>query len=115
MTPLDSVTAISDRVAALDTELFAHVKSQTSDQDKRSVLAIHDALATRGDFRYLEIGSHLGGTLQAFLADLRCKHVVSIDSRPLWQPDDRPDLDGWTYENNSTERMLEPARVGTGR
>lgn len=97
---------IAERVTALDTDLFATVESQTTENDRRSLLAVHAAVASRyGQFSYLEIGSHLGGTLQAFLADPRCTRVVSIDPRPTWQPDDRAELDGWTYENNSTERM----------
>jgi hypothetical protein len=36
---------IAQRIAALDTGLFDHVESQTSDDDRRSLLAIHAALA----------------------------------------------------------------------
>jgi len=98
---------IADRVAALDTQLFAHVESQTYDGDRKSLLAIHNAVAARTPrFSYLEIGSHLGGTLQAVLADPRCARVVSIDSRPQWQPDDRPGFTQFEYPDNSTERML---------
>jgi hypothetical protein len=99
--------SIADQIAALDLTLFDHVESQTTDGDRRSLLALHDALAQAGEFSYLEIGSHLGGTLQVPLADPRCKRVVSIDSRPEWQPDDRPGLDGCDYAGNSTERMLD--------
>jgi hypothetical protein len=97
---------IADRIAALDTSLFAHVESQTSDNDRKSLLAVHDAVATRtGEFTYLEIGSHLGGTLQTVLADPRCTRVISVDPRPQWQPDDRLEA-GSGYVDNSTERML---------
>lgn len=97
---------IEDRVAALDTGLFAHVESQTSEPDRRSLLALQNAIARDGGFSYLEIGSHLGGTLQPMVADPRCTRIVSIDPRPQWQPDDRTDLDGCDYPDNSTERML---------
>lgn len=98
---------IAERINNLDTGLLDYIESQTSIEDRKSLLALHDGVAaTLGQFSYLEIGSHLGGTLQAVLADPRCKRVVSIDPRPQWQPDDRPDLDGWTYEGNSTERMI---------
>ena len=50
---------------------------------------LHAAVAERGPFRYLEIGSHLGGSLQALVADPRCMEIVSIDTRPDSQPDDR--------------------------
>ena len=98
---------IEGRIAALDTNLFDFVESQTDNEDRKSFLAIHNRIATQGKFSYLEIGSHLGGTLQTVLADARCVRVVSIDPRPQWQPDDRPGLDRWEYPNNSTERMLE--------
>jgi hypothetical protein len=31
---------------------------------------------------------------------------VSIDSRPRWQPDDRPGFTHFEYQDNGTERML---------
>ncbi len=103
---------ISDRIAALDTDLFKRIESQTSTDDKKALLAIHDAVAKHTtSFRYLEIGSHLGGSLQAVIADPRCTSVISIDPRPEWQPDDRPELEGWEYAGNSTERMLELLRA----
>ena len=73
--------------------------------DRRALLAVHDAIARRADtFSYLEIGSHLGGSMQSFIADTRCSQIVSIDPRPREQPDDRGQL--FVYENNSTARML---------
>jgi hypothetical protein len=97
----------ADRVAALDTQLFSHVESETGEADRRSLLAVHSAIATRSDrFSYLEIGSHLGGTLQVVIVDPRCTQVVSIDPRPQWQPDDRPGHSRFEYRDNSTERML---------
>jgi Methyltransferase domain len=105
---------IEDRIAALDTELFKFVESQTDDNDRKSFLALHNAIAAQGQFSYLEIGSHLGGTLQTVLADPRCVRVVSIDPRPQWQPDDRPELDGWAYPDNTTERMLDLLRSVPG-
>ncbi|MGI8803290.1 MAG: class I SAM-dependent methyltransferase [Solirubrobacteraceae bacterium] len=96
---------ISQQIAAGDLSLFAHVGSQTSDADRRSLLAVHHAVAERtGSFSYLEIGSHLGGTLQAFMVDPRCRRVVSIDPRPPAQPDDRGEV--FVYAGNSTARML---------
>ena len=58
----------------------------------RSLLAVHNAVAARTDgFSYLGIGSHLGGSLQAVIADPRCTRAVSIDPRPQSRPDDRPE------------------------
>lgn len=97
--------SIAEQVAVRDTSLFGHIEGQTSNHDRRSLLAIHHALAERvGPFSYLEIGSHLGGTLQAFIADPRCRRIVSIDPRPPHQPDDRGHV--FAYEANSTARML---------
>ncbi len=105
---------IEDRVAALDTRLFDLVPSSTTDDDRRSLLALHDCVATRGELSYLEIGSHLGGSLQPALLDPRCTHVVSIDPRPQMQPDDRPNFDEAAYSGNSTARMLENLRAVPG-
>jgi hypothetical protein len=96
---------IVQMIADRDTSLFGYVGSQTSDADRRSLLAIHHALARRADpFSYLEIGSHLGGTLQAFIADPRCRRIVSIDPRPAAQPDDRGQM--FAYAENTTARMV---------
>jgi methyltransferase family protein len=109
MTPSDvalgSRPTVEQRVAALDTTLFDHIDTETTGDDRTSLLAIQDALARRlGTFSYLEIGSHLGGTLQAMLADDRCARITSIDPRPASQPDDRGLV--FRYDDNSTQRML---------
>jgi len=96
---------IADRIGDLDTSLFEPIESQTTEPDRQSLLALHAAIALRGPFDYLEIGSHLGGSLQAMVADPRCRSIVSIDPRPLSQPDDRGRDE--LYPENSTERMLE--------
>ena len=93
-------------ISNLDLKIFEKIKSQLSDNDKQSLLACH--LATReiaADYKYLEIGSYLGGSIQPHLLDEKCARVYSIDKRPLNQPDNRG-VD-YTYLNNSTERMLE--------
>jgi Methyltransferase domain len=96
---------IAERVSGNDTSLFLSIESQTTEPDRQSLLALHAAIAARGPFDYLEIGSHLGGSLQALVADPRCRSIVSIDTRPLLQPDDRGDEAA--YPENSTARMLE--------
>src|SRR4051812_29146328 len=62
------MTEIADRVAALDVTLFSEIPSQTDAWDRRALLALHQA-AARGTstFVYLEIGSYLGGSLQALV------------------------------------------------
>jgi hypothetical protein len=96
----------AERVDRLDLALFDHVPSGwTSFEDRRSLLALHSALAERGRFRYLEVGCYLGSTLQAVVADDRCEHVVAIDRRDLSSPDVREEKP--VYRDNSTEHMLE--------
>ena len=95
-----------ERLEKLDISLFAKIASQTTDRDKRSLLACQLAVRSlRPSYTYLEIGSHLGGSLQPYLLDAKCGHIYSIDKRPPAQPDER----GITYEyhNNSTQRMLD--------
>lgn len=92
------------RVAALDTDLFSYVESQTLMPDRRALLALHAATAeVRGRFTYLEIGSYLGGSLQAVIRDQRCQRVISIDARSALTVDARGEAD---YGDNTTERML---------
>jgi hypothetical protein len=95
---------ISERVATLDASLFDSIETQTTTEDRRSLLALHAALAEQGPFEYLEIGSHLGGSLQALVRDVRCTRIVSIDSRPDSQPDERGRR--FAYADNSADRML---------
>ena len=52
----------------------------------------------------MEIGSHLGGSLQTHVLDDRCERIFSIDKRPTSQPDARGQDD--EYPENSTDRML---------
>jgi hypothetical protein len=99
------VPELADQIEALDTALFASIDTQLTDADRRSLLALHVAMReTHGAFDYLEIGSHLGGSLQAFIRDEACRRIISIDSRPPAQPDERGIV--YEYHANSTERML---------
>ena len=111
------MTGFDQSIKNLDLKLFEKISSQSSDRDKRSLLACQ--LAARelsGGYNYLEIGSYLGGSIQPHLLDEKCRKIYSIDKRPLNQPDARG-VD-YTYLNNSTARMLEnlervaPAAVG---
>ena len=77
-------------IKTLDLGLFEKISSQSSDDDKQSLLACQ--LATRelaGAYHYLEIGSYLGGSIQPHLLDRHCAKIYSIDKRPLNQPDER--------------------------
>lgn len=99
----------------LDLRLFEKIPSQSTDEDKQSLLACE--LAVRelaGDYNYLEIGSYLGGSIQPHLLDPKCCKIYSIDKRPLSQPDERG-FD-FVYQNNSTARMMETlAKVSENR
>jgi hypothetical protein len=106
------MTAPVDRISGLDVTLFDHAPAQSTVDDRRSLLALQNAVAeaTFGEFAYLEIGSYLGGTLQPYVVDERCRSIVSIDPRPDVVPDDRPELASSSYEENSTAHMLDLLR-----
>lgn len=97
---------VDQSIRSCDLELFAKIPSQSTDEDKRSLLACQAAVRElRPRYKYLEIGSHLGGSIQPHLLDERCSGIYSIDKRPRSQPDARGY--DWVYENNSTARMLD--------
>lgn len=90
----------------LDLKLFEKIPSQSTDEDKRSFLAVQLAVRELFDgYKYLEIGSYLGGSIQPHLLDEKCAKIYSIDKRPPQQPDERG-ID-YVYQNNSTARMIE--------
>jgi hypothetical protein len=98
------VESSGDATEADAATLFAAIKSQTSTNDRSSLIAVRDAVRRAfGEYTYLEIGSHLGGTLQPHVLDEACVHLWSIDSRPDAQPDERGA--DWVYPDNSTARM----------
>jgi len=82
------------------------IKSQTTQKDKRTLLAVQNFLrGAVGDYSYIEIGSHLGGSLVPHLADPACTRISSVDLRPEVLRDERG-RDA-TYDGNSTERMID--------
>ena len=99
----------------LDLRLFETIPSQSTDEDKQSLLACELAVrAFVGEYNYLEIGSYLGGSIQPHLLDPKCGRIYSIDKRPFSQPDERG-FD-FVYQNNSTARMMETlAKVSENR
>jgi methyltransferase family protein len=102
---LTGAPGFEQALTALDTSLFGHVRSQTSELDRLSLLALHNACRdVHGQFSYLEVGSYVGGSLQVLVADPRCVSITSIDSRPASAPDVRGASD---YRGNTTARMLE--------
>ena len=105
--------AFEGRLRSLDTTLMSAIYPPGARGDAASLLALHAACRDRyPTFAYLEIGSHLGASLQSFVADPRCTEITSIDPRPESQPDDR--IGTAYYSGNSTERMLEDLRQVPG-
>jgi hypothetical protein len=103
-----SVLSVQARVDSLDEGLLRPIEAQLSDPDRRTLLALHAAVAqTLCDFAYLEIGSFKGGSLQAIIQDPRCSCVFSIDLRTSDTPDTRGSS---IYADNTTERMRELLR-----
>lgn len=102
------MTTNETRIDALDVTLFDAIPSQTTEGERRSLLAIQRSTAHRHQvFSYLEIGSYFGGSLQPYVLDDRCRAIYSVDLRPRRQPDDRYPGCDTSYQDNSTERMLE--------
>jgi hypothetical protein len=93
------------RIEALDATLFSKIMSQTTDADKRSLLAIQTcARANSEKYVYLEIGSYLGGSIQPHLLDPKCAKIYSIDKRQLVSRDERVEAPG--YPGNTQQHML---------
>ncbi len=93
------------RLTAGDLSLFDGITSQLEPGDKKSLLAIQNAVRRLlGSYRYLEIGSYLGGSLQPHVVDPRCTAIVSIDKRIDIPADER--VDAITYPENTTRHML---------
>ncbi|MCZ6635619.1 MAG: tetratricopeptide repeat protein [bacterium] len=93
------------RINTMDLSLFDAVLSGTGEEDRRALLGLQKVVRDLwSDYTYLEIGSHLGGSLQTYLMDPRCLQIYSIDKRPDAQPDERGM--SFPYPHNSTDRML---------
>lgn len=92
-------------IGSLDTSVFDHVYSQLFPEDKRTLLALQKAVRSmQPEYSYLEIGSYMGGSIQPYLLDSRCRRIYSIDTRPHIPPDARGHIQ--VYPENSTEKML---------
>ncbi len=92
------------RVEDEDISVF-EIKSQTTKRDKKTLLIVQNFLREQiGAYSYLEIGSHLGGSLVPHLAHPECTRIASVDPRPVQFRDERGRLEN--YKGNSTERMV---------
>ena len=76
------IEGFDERIEFCDVSLFA-VETQTTEKDRRSFLSIQRFIRRNfQDYTYLEVGSHLGGSLFPYLLDKRCASVISVDPRP---------------------------------
>lgn len=81
------------------------IPSQTSINDKIFILKTINILNKKlNTYKYLEIGSYLGGSLTPFLLDENCKKIFSIDKREQCIADARDEL--WNYKNITENDML---------
>lgn len=97
----------------LDPSVYDAIETQLRPEDRRSLLALLSALRGEvGRYAYLEIGSHLGGSLQPVLLDASCTAAISVDPRPAIQADERGT--DFAYPSNSTEAMTRGLRTALG-
>ena len=60
------------RINTMDLSLFDAVLSGTGEEDRRALLGLQKVVRDLwGEYSYLEIGSHLGGSLQTYLMVLQ--------------------------------------------
>lgn len=99
------VTSYEAEIEAIDPKVF-RLESQTTRSDRQSLLRLQRLVRRENDdYCYLEIGSHLGGSLLPHLADTRCGLAISVDPRPAAQSDERGPM--FAYQGNSTQRMVD--------
>ena len=103
-----------DRLGALDVTLFESIYSETTSEDKRSLLALQVACRREVEsFNWLEIGSHLGARFRRLCAT-HGAHISSIDPRPTEQlPDERQRQT--SYPDNSTNECSNCSRAFPGQ
>jgi hypothetical protein len=99
-----TATTFDQSIASLDVSIF-RIESQTSIEDRRSFLAIQNAVRLwKNEYVYLECGSHIGGSLLPHVLDPHCRLLYSVDKRPPVQPDERGVK--YEYPHNSSQRMV---------
>lgn len=69
------------------------ISGQLGPRALRILLRAQEIVSARGSYRYLEIGSYLGRSLQAHLQDADCAQALSIDLRPDVARDERGSFD----------------------
>ena len=81
------------------------LRGQIGRRGTRTLINLQEIAARDGSYRYLEIGSYLGKSLQPHVMDDDCIHALSIDLRPDMTPDARGTLD--QYQHVTTQHMLD--------
>lgn len=102
----------AERIESLDLGLFESIPTQTSADDRRALLLLQNRVRQFPGYVYLEIGSHLGGSIQPHYVDPACRMIYSIDKRPLIQPDERGK--SYEYVDNSSARMMSNLKEAFG-
>lgn len=93
-----------------DLEYLFPVKSLTPKRDRQWLAQLFELTRSQySSYRYLEVGSYLGGTLTPALLDERCAEILSIDARPDIQSDSRSA--NYDYSKIQTANMLETLRA----
>ncbi|CAN7365227.1 class I SAM-dependent methyltransferase [Mesorhizobium caraganae] len=91
-------------IETLDIAVF-QVKTESTLSDRKSFLRVQNfARSAFGHYVYLEVGSHIGGSLFPHLIDPACEAAISVDPRPMAQPDERSQV--FHYPENSAARMI---------
>jgi hypothetical protein len=91
-------------IGTLDIAVF-QVETQSTVNDRASFLRVQNlARSMLGRYVYLEVGSHIGGSLLPHLIDPACEAALSVDPRPAALPDERAEF--IRYPQNSTARMI---------
>lgn len=80
------------------------ITSQTSDQDKISLLRIRELLSVTESYSFIEIGSYFGGSIYPFAKDPLCEKILSIDKRNQKIPDERGAV--YNYAGTSVNDMI---------
>lgn len=91
-------------IETLDIAVF-QVETESTFSDRISFLRVQNfARSVFGHYVYLEVGSHIGGSLFPHLIAPTCEAVISVDPRPAAQPDERAEV--FHYAENSAARMI---------
>ena len=107
---MDGAEDFEHRISRLGCELFDGIDGISSNDDRKSWLALQRAVRdSKTQFVYLEVGSYLGGSIQQYLLDPKCSRIYSIDKRPTVTPDGKDETR--SYADNSLVRTIENLRA----